>query len=283
MLQCSALARCGGRGERIPTETVFGQVEGFETPSKGGRRSGKGLAPGQHRKGPRIGGDGLQGLRADAGDADESGRGGRSGCRKRQRGQGVPPQGGGPQRRRGTGLRSARDGSGRRQAMQGPRPSTWRLFPFEPSKNENGTRPSLGSRFRVSRCIRVLAPRPEYTPACGSGNQILRRMRCVPPFLWQIGHRTGSRGAVDADQRAGAAGAAVIVNETANAARSGGFVMRLFFLIYTLAATALAGVGITTVLVAGLPGWEPIVIAPVVGAVAALPTTWVATKKIAQL
>jgi hypothetical protein len=59
--------------------------------------------------------------------------------------------------------------------------------------------------------------------------------------------------------------------------------MRLFFLIYTLAATALAGVGITTVLVAGLPGWEPIVIAPVVGAVAALPTTWVATKKIAQL
>ncbi len=37
--------------------------------------------------------------------------------------------------------------------------------------------------------------------------------------------------------------------------------MRLFFLIFTLASTALAGIGVTAVLAAGLDGWEPIVIA----------------------
>jgi ABC-type uncharacterized transport system permease subunit len=59
--------------------------------------------------------------------------------------------------------------------------------------------------------------------------------------------------------------------------------MRLFFLIYTLAASALSGGAITTVLAAGLPGWEPIVIAAGAGAVAGLPATWFAAKKIAQL
>ena len=59
--------------------------------------------------------------------------------------------------------------------------------------------------------------------------------------------------------------------------------MRLFFLLYTLAATALAGIGITAVLAAGLPGWEPIVAAAVAGALAALPATWIAAKKIARL
>ena len=59
--------------------------------------------------------------------------------------------------------------------------------------------------------------------------------------------------------------------------------MRLFFLIYTLAATALAGVGVTAVLAARLPGWEPIVIAGAIGVLVALPATWIATKKIASL
>ncbi|MGP1357975.1 CTP synthetase [Roseicyclus sp.] len=59
--------------------------------------------------------------------------------------------------------------------------------------------------------------------------------------------------------------------------------MRLFFLIYTLAATALAGIGVTGVLAAGLPGWQPIVVAAVLGAVAALPATWFASRKIARL
>jgi hypothetical protein len=59
--------------------------------------------------------------------------------------------------------------------------------------------------------------------------------------------------------------------------------MRLYFLIYTLVSTALAGVGIIAVLAAGLDGWEPIVIAAAIGAVAALPAAWVATEKIRAL
>ena len=59
--------------------------------------------------------------------------------------------------------------------------------------------------------------------------------------------------------------------------------MRLFFLIFTLASTALAGVGVTTVLAAGLDGWEPIVIAAALGAVLALPAAWIAARKIRDL
>jgi hypothetical protein len=59
--------------------------------------------------------------------------------------------------------------------------------------------------------------------------------------------------------------------------------MRLFFLIYTLAATALAGAGVTAVLAAGLPGWEPIVAAAAAGAAAAVPATWYAARQIRNL
>jgi hypothetical protein len=59
--------------------------------------------------------------------------------------------------------------------------------------------------------------------------------------------------------------------------------MRLFFLIFTLASTALAGIGITAVLAAGLDGWEPIVIAAAIGAIAALPASWLAANKIRNL
>jgi hypothetical protein len=59
--------------------------------------------------------------------------------------------------------------------------------------------------------------------------------------------------------------------------------MRLFFLIFTLACTALAGIGVTAVLAAGLGGWEPIVIAASVGAVVSLPVAWFATKRIRAL
>lgn len=59
--------------------------------------------------------------------------------------------------------------------------------------------------------------------------------------------------------------------------------MRLFFLIFTLASTALAGIGITAVLAAGLDGWEPIVIAAALGALAALPAAWLAANKIRSL
>jgi len=59
--------------------------------------------------------------------------------------------------------------------------------------------------------------------------------------------------------------------------------MRLFFLIFTLASTALAGIGVTAVLAAGFDGWEPIVIAAAIGAIVALPASWIATQKIKAL
>ena len=59
--------------------------------------------------------------------------------------------------------------------------------------------------------------------------------------------------------------------------------MRLFFLIFTLASTALAGIGITAVLAAGMEGWEPIVIAAAIGTLAAFPAAWLAANKIRSL
>jgi hypothetical protein len=59
--------------------------------------------------------------------------------------------------------------------------------------------------------------------------------------------------------------------------------MRLFFLIFSLASTALAGIGVTAVLAAGLPGWPPIVIAAAIGAALAVPVAWVAAQKIRAL
>jgi len=59
--------------------------------------------------------------------------------------------------------------------------------------------------------------------------------------------------------------------------------MRLFFLISTLAATALAGIGVTAVLAAGLDGWQPIAIAASGGAVVALPAAWIIARRIKVL
>ena len=59
--------------------------------------------------------------------------------------------------------------------------------------------------------------------------------------------------------------------------------MRLFFLFYSIAATVLSGSGLVIVLVAGLPGWQPIVSAMALGAVAAVGATWVAVRKISNL
>lgn len=57
--------------------------------------------------------------------------------------------------------------------------------------------------------------------------------------------------------------------------------MRLFFLFFSLAATALAGIGIIAVLAAGLTGWQPIVYAGALGVALAVPATWLITRKIA--
>jgi hypothetical protein len=59
--------------------------------------------------------------------------------------------------------------------------------------------------------------------------------------------------------------------------------MRLFFLLYSIVATALAGTAIVVVLAAGLDGWQPIVAASALGAVLAVAVTWWASKKIATL
>ena len=59
--------------------------------------------------------------------------------------------------------------------------------------------------------------------------------------------------------------------------------MRLFFLIFTLAATALAGICVTAVLAAGLDGWQPIAIAAGGGEVIALPAAWIIAGRIKAL
>ncbi|MCV2877119.1 hypothetical protein OE810_12765 [Rhodobacteraceae bacterium XHP0102] len=59
--------------------------------------------------------------------------------------------------------------------------------------------------------------------------------------------------------------------------------MRLFFLIFTLASTALAGIGVTAILAAGLDGWQPIVIAAGGGAIIALPVSWIVSARIKDL
>lgn len=51
-------------------------------------------------------------------------------------------------------------------------------------------------------------------------------------------------------------------------------------LIFVMASTALAGIGIVAVLAAGFDGWQPIVIAAAVGAAIAIPATVIATRQI---
>lgn len=59
--------------------------------------------------------------------------------------------------------------------------------------------------------------------------------------------------------------------------------MRLFFLLYSIVATALAGTAIVVVLAAGLPGWQPIVVAAAIGAMTAVAVSWIAARKIEAL
>lgn len=59
--------------------------------------------------------------------------------------------------------------------------------------------------------------------------------------------------------------------------------MRLFFLLFSIVVTALAGVGVTGVLAARMQGWIPIVAAAGIGVALALPITWIAARKLANL
>lgn len=56
--------------------------------------------------------------------------------------------------------------------------------------------------------------------------------------------------------------------------------LRLFFVIYTLAGVTLAGSAIVAALTMGLMGARPIIIAAAIGALAALPVAWVIARRL---
>jgi hypothetical protein len=58
--------------------------------------------------------------------------------------------------------------------------------------------------------------------------------------------------------------------------------VRLFFIMYTLAATTLAGSAIVAALTMNLVDLRSILIAATLGAIAALPVAWVVAKKISD-
>ena len=59
--------------------------------------------------------------------------------------------------------------------------------------------------------------------------------------------------------------------------------LRLFFVIYTLASVTLTGSVIVAALTMGLFGAKPIIAAAVVGALAALPVAWAVSKRISAV
>lgn len=58
---------------------------------------------------------------------------------------------------------------------------------------------------------------------------------------------------------------------------------RLMWILHAMVSTTLMGVGVTAVLAAKLPGWQPIAIAAAIGFVAALPVSWLVARKIETL
>ncbi|WIY27679.1 hypothetical protein [Parasedimentitalea psychrophila] len=58
--------------------------------------------------------------------------------------------------------------------------------------------------------------------------------------------------------------------------------LRLASMLYSLISTSLAGVGIIAVLVAGFGSVPAILTAAVVGAVAAVPVSWLVARQIVQ-
>ncbi|MFP5481009.1 MAG: hypothetical protein ACLGIE_15185 [Alphaproteobacteria bacterium] len=56
--------------------------------------------------------------------------------------------------------------------------------------------------------------------------------------------------------------------------------MRLFLLLYSLAATAMAGTGVIVVLSLGMVGLPPILISAAMGAALALPVAWLLAREL---
>lgn len=59
--------------------------------------------------------------------------------------------------------------------------------------------------------------------------------------------------------------------------------IRLFMLLLSIVATSLAGVGVVVVLATGHYDWKAILLAAAVGALLALPVTWILAKRLQQL
>ena len=58
---------------------------------------------------------------------------------------------------------------------------------------------------------------------------------------------------------------------------------RLMWVLHAMVSTTLMGIGVTAVLAANLPGWQPIAIAAAIGFVVALPVSWLIARKIETL
>jgi preprotein translocase subunit SecF len=59
--------------------------------------------------------------------------------------------------------------------------------------------------------------------------------------------------------------------------------LRLMFILHTVIATTLMGIGITAVLAAGMTGTRPIVIAAIAGLAAAFPASWLVARQMIRL
>ncbi|GHA05865.1 hypothetical protein GCM10011617_28540 [Novosphingobium arvoryzae] len=55
------------------------------------------------------------------------------------------------------------------------------------------------------------------------------------------------------------------------------------WVLHAMVSTTLMGIGVTAVLAANLPGWQPIAIAAAIGFVVALPVSWLVARKIETL
>ena len=59
--------------------------------------------------------------------------------------------------------------------------------------------------------------------------------------------------------------------------------MRLFFLLYPVIGTTLAGIAMVVALTTGMDTVKPIVVAAAIGALVGLPATWIVARKISSI
>lgn len=59
--------------------------------------------------------------------------------------------------------------------------------------------------------------------------------------------------------------------------------MRLFFLLFPVIGTTLAGIAMVVALTMGLDTLKPIVLSAAIGAAIGLPVTWLVAKKVATI